>query len=92
MIKILVPCKTQKVADEYKAMLGDIAQVIVYDENKLCGIRCETLIITPEWTPEEIRFIIIPMLAIRINVEQQRKIAEYEKKLAEYGVKYAAKS
>lgn len=77
---VLVPCKNgQQVADR-KARLGfyDLfdVRIVDVDDCKMCGYRCESIMIGPEWSEEEIQKVLLPYIVAPMDLKTYMKYPE----------------
>jgi len=80
--KILVPCKTKEVFEQYKKSIGKFAHVFLWTDSAVCGLRGDNLIVTPEWTAEEIEKELLPLIATS-HLELYLKVKELTVRLAQ---------
>lgn len=66
MKKFLIPCKTQESLTEMKEIFGNNENLSIYlHDDKICGLRGSGVLITNDWTADELNHIIIPLLIVR---------------------------
>ena len=70
MKKFLIPCKTQESLEEMKKIFGnnEHLEIILLDEEKICGYRTAGILITNEWTCEEWKCLLLPYIIAPMNL------------------------
>lgn len=83
MKKFLIPCKTQESLEEMKKIFGnnENLEIILMNEEKICGYRAHGVLVTNEWTCEEWKNLLFPYIVAPMDLRERIKANDIKRLL-----------